>query len=265
VVNLPGVEASWGAEIRGCIVAKDAENVLVGADVVSLEDTLKQHFIQPYDPEYVEEMDAEGFDPHVSLAVEAGRVTQEEYDRYVECKNNENEDDPTYQKVHKIRKPFKTVNYAAQYSVGKKTLARNSGMTEKEAQALLDTYWRKNWAVQKVAEDQYVKTLDDGSMWLKNPINGFYYSLRYDKDRFSTLVQGTGDYVFNLWTLFCREEGIVIHMNYHDEWLTNVPKGRQGEVYKKAQIAMDKANEVMQLNKEIKMDAKEGYSYAECH
>jgi len=134
VVNLPGVEAEYGEWCRGVLVP-EVGKVMVGADVVSLEDTLKQHFIQPYDPEYVEEMDAEGFDPHVSLAVEAGRVTQEEYNHYVECKNNGNESDPTYQKVHKIRKPFKTVNYAAQYSVGKKTLARNSGMTEKEAQA----------------------------------------------------------------------------------------------------------------------------------
>jgi DNA polymerase I-like protein with 3'-5' exonuclease and polymerase domains len=175
------------------------------------------------------------------------------------------EQEAIYQKVHKIRKPFKTVNYAAQYSVGKKTLARNSGMTEKEAQALLDTYWQKNWAVQKVAKEQYVKTLKDGTMWLKNPINGFYYSLRYDKDRFSTLVQGTGDYVFNLWTMFCRKEGIVLHMNYHDEWLTSVFEGSQDQVHKKAQKAMDKVNEVLQLNKEIRMDAQEGYSYAECH
>lgn len=264
VVNLPGVEAEYGEWCRGVLVPETGK-VMVGADVVSLEDTLKQHFIQPHDPEYVEEMNAEGFDPHVSLAVEAGRVTQEEYNRYVECKKSGNESDPTYQKVHKIRKPFKTVNYAAQYSVGKKTLARNSGMTEKEAQALLDTYWNKNWAVQKVAKEQYVKTLKDGSMWLKNPVNGFYYSLRYDKDRFSTLVQGTGDYVFNLWTMFCRKEGIVLHLNYHDEWLTSVTEGNQGEVYEKAQRAMDKVNEVLQLNKEVKMDAQEGYSYAECH
>jgi hypothetical protein len=112
VVNLPGVEAEYGEWCRGVLVPEGGK-VMIGADVVSLEDTLKQHFIQPYDPEYVEEMDAEGFDPHVSLAVEAGRVTQDEYNRYVECKNNGNEDDPTYQKVHKIRKPFKTVNYAA--------------------------------------------------------------------------------------------------------------------------------------------------------
>jgi len=54
-------------------------------------------------------------------------------------------------------------------------------------------------------------------------------------------------------------------MNYHDEWLTSIPEGSQSEVYDKAQRAMDKVNEVLELNKEIRMDAQEGYSYAECH
>jgi hypothetical protein len=82
VVNLPGVEADYGEWCRGVLVPESGK-VMIGADVVSLEDTLKQHYIQPYDPEYVEEMDTEGFDPHVSLAVEAGRITQDEYDFYV--------------------------------------------------------------------------------------------------------------------------------------------------------------------------------------
>ena len=32
-----------------------------------------------------------------------------------------------------------------------------------------------------------------------NPINGIAYSLRTEKDRFSTLCQGTGSYFFDCW------------------------------------------------------------------
>jgi hypothetical protein len=261
VVNLPGVEAAYGEWCRGVLIPESGK-VMIGADVVSLEDTLKQHFIYPHDPEYVEEMNTEGFDPHLSLGIEAGKVTEDDYQFYVNCEDENNE---RFKSIKSIRKPMKTTNYACQYNVGAKTLARNSGMTEREAGQLIDAYWKKNWAIKKVAKEQYVKTLRDGTMWLKNPINGFYYSLRYEKDIFSTLVQGSGDYVFNLWSAFCRKEGIKLHLNYHDEWLTSVEVGKEGKVIEKAQMAMDKTNEILKLNKEIKMDAQGGYSYAECH
>lgn len=263
VVNLPSVEAKFGEPCRKVLVAPEGK-IMIGADVTSLEDSLKQHFIQPLDPDYVEEMNTEGYDPHVSLSVVAGVVSQEGYEHYVAGKISGVEDD-LWKKVHKIRKPYKTVNYAAQYQIGKVTLARNTGMSEREAQALLDAYWTKNWAIKKVASQQYIKTLKDGSMWLKNLINGFYYSLRYERDTFSTLVQGSGDYVFCLWTLFCVQGGIIIHLNYHDEWLTSVDIGTEDKWVKVAEDAMKKVNEVLKLNKEITIGTDVGYSYAECH
>jgi hypothetical protein len=50
--------------------------------MVSLEDTTKRHYIQPLDPDYVESMSVPGFDPHLTLSLLAGRITQEEYDFY---------------------------------------------------------------------------------------------------------------------------------------------------------------------------------------
>jgi hypothetical protein len=43
-----------------------------------------------------------------------------------------------------------------------------------------------------------VKKTDFGD-WQINPINKMWYSLRSDKDRFSTLIQGTGAYILDLW------------------------------------------------------------------
>lgn len=261
VVNLPGVEAQYGKWCREVLVA-DTGRVMVGADVSSLEDTLKQHFIYPHDPDYVNSMRTEGYDPHLSLAIDAGRITEDDYNYYTTCTDHSED---RFKRIHAIRKPMKTVNYACQYSVGAKTLSRNSGMSVKEAQELIDVYWRKNWAVNKVAQEQYVKTLKDGSMQLKNPINGYYYSLRYEKDIFSTLVQGSGDYCFNLWLMFCRKRGLKIQLDYHDEWLASVPKSQEEVVKRIAQESMDKVNETLKLNTTLKMDVQVGGNYAECH
>mgnify|MGYP002878897845 CR=1 FL=1 len=61
MVNLPGVDRPWGKEIRGCLTAPTGY-VLCGADMTSLEDTTKRHYMQPYDPDYVHEMSQAGFD-----------------------------------------------------------------------------------------------------------------------------------------------------------------------------------------------------------
>jgi len=81
LVNLPAVDKPWGKEIRGCLIAPEGK-VLVGCDMVSLEDTTKRHYMQPLDPEYVESMNVKGYDPHISLSVHAGALTQEEYEFY---------------------------------------------------------------------------------------------------------------------------------------------------------------------------------------
>lgn len=170
-----------------------------------------------------------------------------------------------YKRLNLRRKAYKTVNYASQYNVGAKTLSRQSNLPVKEAQELLDMYWKKNWAINKVAQDQYVKTLKDGSMYLKNPVNGFYYSLRNDRDIFSTLVQGTGDYIFNLWTLLCRKRGLKLTLNIHDEWLTIVPKGEEEKTRDIAFSSMEELNDKLKLNVKVRCDFQVGKNYGECH
>jgi hypothetical protein len=85
LVNLPGVDKPWGKEVRGALLAREG-HVLCGADMVSLEDTTKRHFIRPLDPDLVEEQSRDDYDPHLKLAVKAGMVTQEDYDFYVNYK-----------------------------------------------------------------------------------------------------------------------------------------------------------------------------------
>ena len=286
IVNLPGVGSPWGKEIRGCIVApkafrfkacslpdgdpfekEEVPMVLCGADVSSLEDSTKRHFLWSYDPEYVESMNTEGFDPHMTLLVVAGKITQEDYEFYVDCKVHGigNKDRQRFEVLDAMRAPAKTTNYSSTYKVGVAKLARETGMTQREAQQFLDAFWKLNWAILKLEKDQYVKTLRDGSKWLKNPVSGFYHSLRSERDVFSTLNQSTGDYIFNLWVVNMRRMGVKISLNYHDEVLFSVPKGQEKQTEELLKEAMRKVNETLKLNVTIGADAEFGPDYASVH
>ena len=168
-----------------------------------------------------------------------------------------------FQRLDAMRKGAKTTTYSATYGVGKAKLARTAGISEKEAQELLDAFWELNWAVKKVADGMYVKTLKDGSTWLKNPVSGFYYNLRSDRDKFSTLNQGTGVYCFDTWAMFARKLGVQVCASFHDEvviWHKD-PKW----VKKVLEEAMDRTNEKLNLNVKLGIDVQYGRNYSEVH
>lgn len=256
IVNLPGVDKPYGEDIRGCIVTPDAEHYICGSDVCSLEDMTKRHYMKPLDPEYVNEMSEEGFDAHLDLASHAGAVTQQDIDKY-------NAGD--YPELKKTRHKFKQANYSCIYGVGAPKLSRALGITEAEAKELIEAYWNRNWAVKKVANNMKVKTIYDDSMWLRNPVSGFYYSLRYHKDRWSTVNQSTGVYVFDMWMMYMRRMGITVSMNYHDEVLLIVPKNKKDLIENKLHEAMKMVNDTLKLNVTIEVDVQFGNNYADVH
>jgi len=81
VVNLPRIDKPYGKEIRGCLVSRP-NNILIGADLSSLEDKIKQHFAYKFDKEYVERVNVPGYDPHLRIAVLSGLLTEEQADAY---------------------------------------------------------------------------------------------------------------------------------------------------------------------------------------
>ncbi len=253
LVNLPKVSLPWGKEIRGSLIAGEG-NLLCGSDMVSLEDTTKRHYMFPYDPDYVAVMQQPGFDPHLDLAVRQGALTSEQAKAHAEKREDHSP----------IRKQYKVVNYAAVYSVGPPKLARMLGISVKKAKVLIDGYWERNWSVKKVAKEQYVKECL-GTTWLKNPVSGFYYHLRYTKDSFSTLNQGTGVYVFDKWIYYLRSRGIKLIGQFHDEIAVRLKEGQEDEVQGKLEWAMMKLNQDVKLNVPIQIDIKFGKDYASVH
>ena len=253
LVNLPSVDKPYGKEIRGCLTVPEGY-LLCGADMTSLEDTTKRHYMKPLDPVYVEEMSKPGFDPHLDLAKHAGVITQDDID-----KHNSGE-----RSLKSLRKNYKVVNYSATYGVGAAKLARETGMSKKEAQTLLDAFWSRNWSVQKVADELEVRDLY-GHSWVKNPVSGFWYTLRSDKDRFSTLNQGTGVYCFDMWVKECREMGVQTIGQFHDEIIA-LTKEEDADVTENKMIhGIRCLNDDLNLNVKLGIDAQFGKTYAEVH
>ena len=259
IANLPKVtkkkDIRDGQYIREVIIAPEGYE-LCGADMSSLEDRSKQHYIYNYDPEYVHDMMTPDFDPHLDLAVSAGALTEEQATAH---KNKEAD-------YGEERHIYKTANYSAIYGVGAAKLSKTVGCSIAKAKSVLEAYWERNWAVKRLANDQFVKTVQ-GKMWQRNPLNGFYYSLRADKDRFSTLNQGGATYIFDIWMYNMVKEGLLPIMQYHDEVLLLVKKqeGERERVTKILKDAVAKVNIQLKLLREMDVDVKFGQDYAAVH
>lgn len=90
-------------------------------------------------------------------------------------------------------------NYASVYGAGGPKIAQAAGVSEAEGKKLHEGYWKLNWSVLEIAKEQKTIKTSRNETWLVNPVNGFCYNLRSEKDRFSTLAQGTGSFFFDMW------------------------------------------------------------------
>jgi hypothetical protein len=254
LVNLPGVDKPWGREVRGCLLAPDDDHTLCGADMTSLEDTTKRHYMQPYDPDYVKEMSKDGFDPHLDLALHSGAITQKQIDMH-----NSGE-----KSLKTLRKNYKVVNYSATYGVGAAKLSRETGMSVGQAGSLLTAYWERNKAVTEFVDDQPVRNIG-GQMWVQNPVSKFWHTLRFKKDVFSTLNQSTGAYCFDRWVYNYRSERPNLIGQFHDETINVVKKGDEALHTETLQDAIKMLNKHLQLNVDLGIDVQYGATYADIH
>jgi len=271
IVNLPKASKPYGDIVRGCLIAPPGYK-LCGSDMASLEDSTKRHFMYFYDPKYVEEMMAPGYDPHLDISLQAGLVTADDIEFYkmIEAKKEAKEEITSEEKARHTQIKSqrndrgKKVNFGAVYGAGAAKLALTGNMPITLAKTLHRAYWNRNKAVKQVAEDCIVKTVNE-QMWLFNPVSQFWYSLRDMKDRFSTLNQGTGVYCFDTQVRHVRQFGIRLCGQFHDEFIFKLPEGTE-EVYSQyLDRAIEKTNEVLQLNVPLRISKDFGYNYAEIH
>lgn len=262
VVNLPGIGVAYGADIRGCLVCPEGYE-LAGADMSSLEDRVKQHYMWPHDPEYVKEMMTPDFDPHTDLAIIAGLMSEEEANQYKSA-DELFVKTPVYKALKQVRAVGKKVNYTAVYGAGDAAVGRAAGLSKQRGAELREAYWKRNWSVLTIAAEQVVKKCL-GGMWLFNPVSELWYSLRYEKDRFSTLAQGTGVYCFDMWIQEFRKKRSQLTGQMHDEVILTVRKGSREKCTKLLKDAIKVVNHKLKLNRELDVDVQFGDSYASIH
>ena len=264
LVNLAGIDKAYGKEIRGVLIAGDGK-CLLGSDMSSLEDRVKHNFMLPHDPEYVATMQEEDFDPHILTAFTAGMVTKKEYEDFKRGEKSAN--------AKAARKKGKTTNYASVYNAGAAKIAQAAGVSLKEGKQLHEGYWKLNWSVKAIAEEQVVIRDSKGGKWLVNPINGFCYSLRKESDRFSTLAQGTGRYFFDMWVdnilneTQARYGRKTLTGSFHDECILCV---KDSEKFKQEfteiiKEAVDKVNTDYKLRRKLGCEVQAGKRYSEIH
>jgi len=264
LVNLVGVDKPYGEYIRGVLTCAEDE-ILLGTDLSSLEDRVKHHFMIVHDPDYVETMLEEDFDPHILMAFSSGMITEQEY---LDFKKGIKPDH-----VKAARKAGKSTNYASVYNAGAETIARSAGVSTAEGKRLHEGYWKLNWAVKTIAEEQCVITDKKGLSWLINPINGFCYSLRKESDKFSTLCQGTGSFFFDMWVDNMLEEQQrrygkkTLSGSWHDEFVLCLKDSirNRGIVEGMVIDAIHKVNETFRLRRDLGCDVQFGKRYSEIH
>lgn len=285
IVNLPSLRVAYGEELRGLLVARKGKKLL-GSDLSSLEDRLKHHFQWKIDPEYVKSQMTPGFDPHTTIAVIAQLLTVEEEEFYKWAKNKypveysplvnkfvpmkEDEKTKLYKHLDEVRGSGKATNYACQYGAGPETIARTAKIPLPLARKLHKAYHKMNWSIAEIAKKMLVKNTSFG-MWQWNPISKYWYSLRSEKDRFSTLIQGSGAYVLDLWLYHCerlakkRGLGWELLGQFHDELIISFDEGMEVEYEALVADGLQCVNDMLKLNRELACGIDFGYKYSEIH
>lgn len=275
LANLPKPGLPWSDSIRSCLIATGNE-VMIGSDLSSIEDKVKFFYIYPYDPDFVNEMMSADFDPHLSTAIAGGLITKEQSDMYKFVDKGVGELPEQYRglteeqlkaefnKVKEKRQIGKTGNYALQYGSGVATLARQCKLDKKTAENLHKGYWDRNKSIKQFAAACERKTID-GQMWVKQPISGFWYSLRTDKDVMSTVTQSAAVYIFDRWVHHVRKRGLKISGCWHDELVAYTYEGELEWAKEQVNLAMEDLNKELQLTVTIECSIATGKKYSEVH
>lgn len=287
LVNLPGVKKPYAKAIRSSLICEE-DQVLLGSDLSSLEDRVKAHFALPIDPDYVNTVNSPGYDPHVEMCLIADLISQEQFDDFMKvalkqvdldnklCTEEEfNEYVKQFDLVNsKNQRPKgKTTNYAAVYGAGAKTIARAAGISLEEAEKLFKAYWAIHNYVKVIADSQCVIKDSKGEKWLINPINGLFYSLRKDKDKFSTLIQGSGAFFFDMWLdniLNAMHNDLnldVLCGQFHDEYITRLDDNEELKELMRdiTKDSIRKVNKDYMLRRDLDCDVQFGKNYGSIH
>ncbi len=251
--NIP-VRTEIGERIRACFVAEPG-NLLVSCDYSQIELRVLAHLSR--DPLLLEDM-AQGLDVHTQTAarlfdVMPGLVTKE------------------------MRARAKTVNFGVLYGMSAFRLAREQGISNKEAQDIISKYLGRYGGIASFqqanlasARDKgYVTTLLGRRRFLP-AINSSDRIAREGAERIAlnTPIQGTAADLIKLAMLKVQAmleaefpQALMI-LQVHDELVFEVPKGQVKQFAERVRQEMEG---VYELAVELKVDIGWGANWAEAH
>lgn len=296
-VNLPSLRASKGKEIRGMLIAKEGK-MFCGADLSALENILKFNFQYPHDPEYVKSQMSSDFDPHLEIAFIGGLLTRDEINFWKIFKEGfpaenypmtpeldrllnlpEEKKKELKSRIERERGKGKSTNYACQYGAGGKTVARTAKIEIDLGMMLVKSYKKLNWSIEAISKEQEKIKTSFGDFQL-NPLNGLYYNLKFAKDSFSTLIQGCGSYILDLWllniyrhldegTFGVTHKDVKLLATFHDELILEFDKELKDKVRELVSISLEDVNTAMLGSGRITIpfgcDIQFGERYSEIH
>lgn len=255
VVNLPGVKAVKGKEIRSLFKAKPG-SILVGWDASSLENRIKAHLTYKFDGgEYAKMILDPNFDAHSNNSI-------------------------AWFGDKSFRQRAKAGEYALAYNCGVPTLARTLKVSESEAKKFHEDYWKRNWPI-KACEKELEKEWNKNNKRYILGLDGTPLMVRSKNNLFNTACQGGGSIVMEYsWRLLAEQadrvcgytgvywfKGLPVNrvLYSHDEFLCECHPDIAEWINEEGVNCIKKAGEVLGLSVNLDGEGKIDHSYDLIH
>ncbi|MBF0252502.1 MAG: DNA polymerase I [Candidatus Omnitrophica bacterium] len=246
--NIP-VRTELGREVRGAFIPLSEQDILLSADYSQIELRVLAHLSK--DKNLIEAFNSDE-DIHTYTASLIYNVPINEVDR-------------------DMRGAAKTVNFGIVYGMGSFSLAKDLGISVKEAQDFIDAYFERYPNVKKFMDETIKQARDEGyvSTIMKRrryipEINDRNNNIRSFAERaaINTPVQGSAADIIKLAMLDCfnlkKEIGCNMVLQVHDELIFSVKKDDLDKTAARVKSAMEN---VIKLDVPLKVDLKAGRSW----
>jgi len=295
IVNLPRYTGKGdlrdGKWIRECLIAGENKKI-VQSDLSGIESRTSDHYTFFINPDRIKKTQMPFFDPHTEISVQSNLMTEDEEVFFVyksAVKDEPSLDVETFSELYKptdevrrllalpedeqnkllktlknARTKGKTTNYSSLYLVGSETLGRNLEIPKKDAQKLIDAYWKIHFAVKEATKEFVTKQVGDET-WVYNPISKFFYYCRNLKDLYSIVNQSSAVYCFNMWVWNCTQMGIFPVTQSHDDSAYVVDIEEVEKTQNIISEAMRRVNKQLNLRVELACETQIGDNIAETH